>query len=96
MCVCVAVRRLWGSSRDHGEEVEEMLQEHAAQQGVRTHTVLEFLLERTLRWQLATVLVTFSALQLCGINAVSHAPPAPSSVLSWADFSSPQSFVFKV
>ncbi|XP_046873834.1 solute carrier family 2 member 11, like isoform X3 [Hypomesus transpacificus] len=65
-----AVRRLWGSSRDHGEEVEEMLQEHAAQQGVRTHTVLEFLLERTLRWQLATVLVTFSALQLCGINAV--------------------------
>ncbi|XP_062340794.1 solute carrier family 2 member 11, like [Osmerus eperlanus] len=65
-----ALRRLWGSSRDHGGEVEEMLQEHAAQQGVRTHTVLQLLLERSLRWQLATVLVTFSALQLCGINAV--------------------------
>lgn len=64
-----ALKRLWGD-QDHSMKVEEMLQEKAALQGVRNHSVLELLRDKTLRWQLITIFVTFSALQLCGINAV--------------------------
>ncbi|CAF87807.1 unnamed protein product, partial [Tetraodon nigroviridis] len=65
-----ALRKLWGD-RDHSREVEEMLEEKAAQQGIRSHSVLELMRNRSLRWQLLTVLVSYLALQLCGINAVS-------------------------
>ncbi|XP_056146413.1 solute carrier family 2 member 11, like [Lampris incognitus] len=64
-----ALRRLWGD-RDHSVEVEEMLEEYAALQGVRSHTVMELIQNRTIRWQLLTILVTYVTLQLCGINAV--------------------------
>uniref|UniRef100_H3CUP9 Solute carrier family 2, facilitated glucose transporter member 5 n=1 Tax=Tetraodon nigroviridis TaxID=99883 RepID=H3CUP9_TETNG len=64
-----ALRKLWGD-RDHSREVEEMLEEKAAQQGIRSHSVLELMRNRSLRWQLLTVLVSYLALQLCGINAV--------------------------
>lgn len=49
-----------------------MLEEKAAQQGIRNYSVLELIQNRSVRWQLLTVLVTYTALQLCGINAVSH------------------------
>lgn len=49
-----------------------MLEEKAAQQGVRNHSVLELIQNRSVRWQLLTVLVCYTGLQLCGINAVSH------------------------
>lgn len=49
-----------------------MLEEKAAQQGIRSHSVLELIQYRSVRWQLLTVLVSYLALQLCGINAVSH------------------------
>uniref|UniRef100_UPI003AABC592 solute carrier family 2 member 11, like n=1 Tax=Centroberyx gerrardi TaxID=166262 RepID=UPI003AABC592 len=64
-----AIRRLWGN-RDYSVEVEEMLEEHAALQGVRSHTVMELIRNQTVRWQLLTTIVTFITLQLCGINAV--------------------------
>lgn len=49
-----------------------MLEEKASLQGVRSHSVLELFRNRGVRWQLLTVVVCFTALQLCGINAVSH------------------------
>ncbi|XP_072515124.1 solute carrier family 2 member 11, like [Salminus brasiliensis] len=65
-----ALRQLLGASKDLSVEVEEMQAEHTALRGVRSHSVLEFLLSRSVRWQLFTILVTFTTLQLCGINAV--------------------------
>uniref|UniRef100_UPI0037E7FF83 solute carrier family 2 member 11, like n=1 Tax=Semicossyphus pulcher TaxID=241346 RepID=UPI0037E7FF83 len=64
-----ALRRLWGN-KDHSLKVEEMLEEKAALQGVHNHSVIELIQDKALRWQLITILVTFCALQLCGINAV--------------------------
>lgn len=66
-----ALRKLWGD-KDYSTEVEEMLEEKAALEGVRSHSVLELIQNQSLRWQLLTILVGFTALQLCGINAVSH------------------------
>lgn len=49
-----------------------MLEEKAALEGVRSHSVLELIQNQSLRWQLLTILAGFTTLQLCGINAVSH------------------------
>ena len=53
-------------------EVEEMLQEKAALQNVRSHSVMELIRDKSVRWQLITIIFTFTPLQLCGINAVSY------------------------
>lgn len=66
-----ALRKLWGD-KDFSWELQEMLKEKAAQQNLRSHSVMELLRNRDVRWQLISVLVTFSSLQLCGINAVSE------------------------
>ncbi|KAM8744488.1 solute carrier family 2 member 11, like isoform 1-T1 [Acanthopagrus schlegelii] len=64
-----ALRRLWGN-KDHSMEVEEMLQEKAALENVRSHSVMELICDQSVRWQLITIIFTFTPLQLCGINAV--------------------------
>ncbi|KAJ7987211.1 hypothetical protein DPEC_G00336390 [Dallia pectoralis] len=64
-----AIRRLWGN-KDHSAELEDMLAEHNSMKGVRSHSVLELILDQAVRWQLLTILVTFTTLQFCGINAV--------------------------
>uniref|UniRef100_A0A8C6UWR4 Solute carrier family 2, facilitated glucose transporter member 5 n=1 Tax=Neogobius melanostomus TaxID=47308 RepID=A0A8C6UWR4_9GOBI len=64
-----AMKRLWGD-RDYSLEMEEMLKEKAVQQDVGSRTVLQLMRNRDTRWQLISVLVTFTTLQLCGINAV--------------------------
>uniref|UniRef100_A0A8C7UXZ7 Solute carrier family 2, facilitated glucose transporter member 5 n=1 Tax=Oncorhynchus mykiss TaxID=8022 RepID=A0A8C7UXZ7_ONCMY len=64
-----AIRRLWGN-RDHSAEVEELLVEHASTKGVRSHTVLDLILDQDVRWQFLTILVAFTTLQFSGINAV--------------------------
>ncbi|KAM9455514.1 solute carrier family 2, facilitated glucose transporter member 11-like [Clarias gariepinus] len=65
-----ALKQLRGSHADYRSEMEEMLKEHVAMQGVRNHSVLELLLTRSVRWQLLTTIIAFITLQLCGINAV--------------------------
>ncbi|XP_013859279.1 solute carrier family 2 member 11, like [Austrofundulus limnaeus] len=64
-----AFKRFWGK-QDYRKEVEEILKEKAALQNIRSQSVLELLQNRTLRWQLLTMVAVFSTLQLCGINAV--------------------------
>ncbi|KAM7392982.1 hypothetical protein PAMA_007887 [Pampus argenteus] len=64
-----ALKRLWGN-KDYSREVEEMLEEKTALQSIRSHSVMELIQNQTVRWQLLTIIVTFTTLQLCGINAV--------------------------
>ncbi|XP_077398829.1 solute carrier family 2 member 11, like [Vanacampus margaritifer] len=64
-----ALTRLWGNE-DHSGEVQEMLAEKAALENIQSHSVMELFQKRSVRWQLATVVVTFFSLQLCGLNAV--------------------------
>lgn len=66
----LALHRLWGN-KDYSREVEEMLQEKANVESIRSHSVLELVQNRALRWQLLSIIVIFTTLQLCGINAVS-------------------------
>ncbi|XP_051971521.1 solute carrier family 2, facilitated glucose transporter member 11-like [Xyrauchen texanus] len=65
-----ALRRLWGARKDPRPEMEEMLAEHSALKGVNIHKLKDLFLDHDVRWQLLTIVVTFVALQLCGINAV--------------------------
>ncbi|MCJ8742762.1 hypothetical protein PDJAM_G00086050 [Pangasius djambal] len=65
-----ALQQLRGPHADNRSEMEEMLRERVALQGVRNHSVMELLLARSVRWQLLTIITTFITLQLCGINAV--------------------------
>ncbi|XP_073770717.1 solute carrier family 2, facilitated glucose transporter member 11-like [Danio rerio] len=62
--------RLWGTERDPGPEMEELLAKRAALKGVKIHRLKDLFLDHSVCWQLLTVLVTFVSLQLCGINAV--------------------------
>ncbi|KAM9820152.1 solute carrier family 2, facilitated glucose transporter member 11-like [Neosynchiropus ocellatus] len=64
-----SLTRLCGSM-DVKKEVEEILKEKSAVQNVRSHSVIQLIREKSLRWQLATTMVAFTALQLSGINAV--------------------------
>ncbi|XP_068561877.1 solute carrier family 2 member 11, like isoform X2 [Cebidichthys violaceus] len=64
-----ALRRLWGK-HDYSGAVEEMLEEKAALQSVRNHSVMELIQKQTLRWQLLTIIVLFVTMQLCGISSV--------------------------
>uniref|UniRef100_A0A8C4NNW9 Solute carrier family 2, facilitated glucose transporter member 5 n=1 Tax=Dicentrarchus labrax TaxID=13489 RepID=A0A8C4NNW9_DICLA len=64
-----ALRRLWGN-KDFSTEIEEMLEEKAELQSVCNHSVMELFQSKTVLWQLLTIIVTFTTLQLCGINAV--------------------------
>ncbi len=66
----VALRRLWGN-KDHSKEVEEMLEEKAALQGVRNRSVMELIRTTSIRWQVLTIFITYTSMQLCGINSVS-------------------------
>ncbi|XP_057177678.1 solute carrier family 2 member 11, like [Triplophysa rosa] len=66
----MALRRLWGATKDPKPEMEDMLAEDAALKGVKIHRLMDLFLDVNVRWQLLTVIVTFVTLQLCGINAV--------------------------
>ena len=57
-CSPIALKRLWGD-KDYSREVEEMLEEKAALQSVRSHSVMELIQNQTIRWQLFTIIVAF-------------------------------------
>ncbi|KAJ0057162.1 hypothetical protein NL108_002105, partial [Boleophthalmus pectinirostris] len=64
-----ALKRLWGDG-DYHLEMEEILKEKVVQQNAGTRTVLQLFRNQDIRWQLISVIVIFTTLQLCGINAV--------------------------
>lgn len=55
------------------EELDEMLQEQAESEGRRSQRPWELFSDLTVRWQLISVAVISSAMQLCGNDSVSEA-----------------------
>lgn len=64
-----ALRRLRGSV-DLSAEMDEMLEEQAAVKGERSKRPWELFQDRSVRWQLITVVVLSSAMQLCGNDSM--------------------------
>uniref|UniRef100_A0A3B3C8T6 Solute carrier family 2 member 11, like n=1 Tax=Oryzias melastigma TaxID=30732 RepID=A0A3B3C8T6_ORYME len=64
-----AFERLWGKN-DYSRELDDMMKEKASLHSIPNQSVLELFQSRSLRWQLLTILIAFSSLQLSGINAV--------------------------
>lgn len=56
-----------------------MLQEQAESEGKRAQQPWELFNDRTVRWQLISVAVISSAMQLCGNDSVSEAVPQTNS-----------------
>ncbi|XP_033939759.1 solute carrier family 2, facilitated glucose transporter member 11 [Pseudochaenichthys georgianus] len=64
-----ALRRLRGCEVQ-SSELDEILQEQAATKGMRPRGPWELLTDRSVRWQLITVMVISSAMQLCGNDSI--------------------------
>ncbi|XP_053557944.1 solute carrier family 2, facilitated glucose transporter member 11 [Bombina bombina] len=67
-CVC-ALQRFRGHC-DLSSEMEEMLAEQAATKGQKPKSLWELIREPKLRWQLITIVVLSSAMQLCGNDSM--------------------------
>ncbi|XP_072206991.1 solute carrier family 2, facilitated glucose transporter member 11-like isoform X1 [Excalfactoria chinensis] len=64
-----ALKKLRGSS-DLGEELEEMLAEQAAAKGQKAKKPWELFRNPAVRWQLISIIVLSSAMQLCGNDSM--------------------------
>ncbi|XP_051489676.1 solute carrier family 2, facilitated glucose transporter member 11-like [Apus apus] len=64
-----AVRQLWGEGH-HQAEIDDIMKEKATMKNTKILSVLELIKEPAFRWQLYTIIVLTSTVQLCGINAV--------------------------
>ncbi|KAM9330847.1 solute carrier family 2, facilitated glucose transporter member 11-like [Gastrophryne carolinensis] len=67
-CV-IALQRLRGNC-DLSNEMEEMLAEQAAIKGQKPKNLLSLVQDSSLRWQLVTIVVLSSAMQLCGNDSM--------------------------
>ncbi|XP_076879408.1 solute carrier family 2, facilitated glucose transporter member 9-like [Brachyhypopomus gauderio] len=65
-----ALQCLWGPG-EYEKEIEEMLEEQASLKGERSKTLQELLRDKSVRWQLLTLLVLNEGIQLCGISGIS-------------------------
>lgn len=70
-----ALQQLHGSDAADGE-MAEILQEQAASTGERPRSLWELLRDQAVRWQLGSVMIVSSAMQLCGNDAVSYSQRA--------------------
>lgn len=61
------------------EELDEMLQEKAEFEGRRAQRPWELFGDHSVRWQLISVAIISSAMQLCGNDSVSEAVPQTNS-----------------
>lgn len=65
----LALRRLRGCDVQNCE-LDEILQEQAETRGMRPSRPWELFTDRSVRWQLITVMIISSAMQLCGNDSV--------------------------
>lgn len=72
--VLAALQKLRGTS-DLNAELEEILAEQAAVKGQRAKNPWELFQNPALRWQLVSIVVLSSAMQLCGNDSVSSLCP---------------------
>uniref|UniRef100_A0A6I8N003 Solute carrier family 2, facilitated glucose transporter member 5 n=1 Tax=Ornithorhynchus anatinus TaxID=9258 RepID=A0A6I8N003_ORNAN len=54
---------------DVSQEIEDILAESRAQRNLRLESVPQLLKNRSVRWQIITVIITMACYQLCGLNA---------------------------
>ncbi|XP_021145310.2 solute carrier family 2, facilitated glucose transporter member 11 isoform X6 [Columba livia] len=64
-----AVKQLWGDG-DHMAEIDDMLAEQEAIHGERAKSVCDLFRDQAVRWQLITLFLIVSCMQLIGINVV--------------------------
>lgn len=67
--LCSALRRLRGCEVQ-SSELDEILQEQAETKGMRASHPWELFTDRSVRWQLISVMIISSAMQLCGNDSV--------------------------
>lgn len=56
--------------RDVSEEIREVQEERKTQTNIHIASVLDLLQNRSVRWQLITVIIIMACYQLCGLNAI--------------------------
>ncbi|NXY20827.1 GTR9 protein, partial [Atrichornis clamosus] len=64
-----AVKQLWGDG-DHVAEIDDMMSEQEAIRGEKAKSVCDLLRDRAVRWQLITLFLLVSCMQLIGANVV--------------------------
>ncbi|NXP28732.1 GTR9 protein, partial [Scytalopus superciliaris] len=64
-----AVKKLWGDG-DHMAEIDDMMSEQEAIRGEKAKSVCDLLRDRAVRWQLITLFLLVSCMQLIGGNVV--------------------------
>lgn len=76
ICLPAALRQLHGAT-DCGGEMEDIEKEknNLEQEGSKTKKPWELLADRSVRWQLVSIMLLNSAQQLNGINAVCNVLP---------------------
>ncbi|XP_048820400.1 uncharacterized protein LOC125701887 [Lagopus muta] len=67
---CISALKKLRGSNDLGEELEEMLAEQAAAKGQRAKKPWELIRNAAVRWQLISIVVLSSAMQLCGNDSM--------------------------
>ncbi|XP_064322718.1 solute carrier family 2, facilitated glucose transporter member 11 isoform X2 [Phalacrocorax carbo] len=65
-----AIRQLWGEGH-HQAEIDDIMKEKATMKNIKILSVLELMKEQAFRWQLYTIVILTTTVQLCGINASS-------------------------
>ncbi|XP_054883180.1 solute carrier family 2 member 9, like 1 [Poeciliopsis prolifica] len=65
-----ALQSLWGKG-DYKQEMEEMLTEHMALEASPPKSPLRLMMDRSVRWQLITMLVVYCCNQMSGMSAIS-------------------------
>ncbi|NXX95617.1 GTR9 protein, partial [Centropus bengalensis] len=64
-----AVKQLWGDG-DHMAEIDDMMAEQEAICGEKAKSVCDLLHDKAVRWQLITLFLICSCMQLIGVNMV--------------------------
>ncbi|NXE92454.1 GTR9 protein, partial [Menura novaehollandiae] len=64
-----AVKQLWGDG-DHMAEIDDMVSEQEAIRGEKAKSVCDLFRDRAVRWQLITLFLLISCMQLIGANVV--------------------------
>ncbi|XP_043924617.1 solute carrier family 2, facilitated glucose transporter member 11 [Protopterus annectens] len=67
---CISALRQLRGHADLRDEMEEMLAEQAAVQGEKSKRPWDLFQDRSVRWQLITIIVLSSAMQLCGNDSM--------------------------
>uniref|UniRef100_A0A8C4UBA0 Major facilitator superfamily (MFS) profile domain-containing protein n=1 Tax=Falco tinnunculus TaxID=100819 RepID=A0A8C4UBA0_FALTI len=63
------LKQLWGDG-DHMAEINDMMAEQEAIRGEKTKSVRDLFLDKAVRWQLITLFLVSSCMQLIGVNVV--------------------------